>query len=128
MDTKVCSKCKQEKSLSEFHRYNRRGETHYSQCKQCKAEYKRQNKDKLLQSQYKRREGKQKGCPQIKAWNALNYAVRMGKVQKPDTCSICNKLVGQKIQAHHEDYEKSLDVQWVCQDCHVTLDKLRQVV
>ena len=128
MMTKVCSKCKQEKPLSEYHRYNRRNETHYSQCKQCKAEYKQANKDKLLEAQYKRRVGKQNNSPQRKAWNALYYAIKTGKVMKPDNCQVCGKLVGKKIQAHHKDYSKPFEVTWCCQDCHVILDKNRQEV
>ena len=124
MDTKVCSKCKQEKPLSEFHCYNRREETHYSQCKKCKAEYKRQNKDKLLVSQKERRANDAVLPTKQKAWNKVYYAFKTGKIEKPDNCSICNKLVGKdKIQAHHEDYSKPFEIIWCCQDCHVRLDK-----
>ncbi len=128
MGTKICTKCGAEKELKEFARHNRRNQTHYSHCKQCKAEYRKANKDKLLPAQYKRRVGNQKDCPQRKAWNALFYAVKMGKIEKPENCSMCDKYVGDKIQGHHEDYSKPFAVQWVCQDCHVIVDKLRQVI
>ena len=127
MNTKICSKCKQEKSLSEFHRYNRRGETHYSQCKQCKAEYKRQHKDKLLVRQKERRANEAVLLIKQAAWNKVYYAFKTGKIDKPDNCSVCNKLVGKdRIQAHHEDYSKPFEVVWCCQACHVSLDKARQ--
>lgn len=127
MDTKVCSKCKQEKPLSEFHRYNRRGESHYSQCKQCKAEYKRQNKDKLLIAQKERRSKDKTLSAKQKAWNKVAYALRVGKIDKPDNCSVCEKLVGKdKIQAHHNDYSKPFEITWCCQDCHTNLDKIRR--
>lgn len=129
MMTKICSKCKQEKPLSDFHRHNRRGETHYSQCKQCKAEYKHRNKDKLLIRQKERRASDITLPIKQRSWNKIFYAVHVGKIEKPDNCSVCGKLIGKgKIQAHHQDYAKPFDVIWCCQDCHVNLDKTRQVV
>ena len=127
MDTKICSKCKQEKPLSEFHRHNRRKETHYSQCKQCKAEYKQKNKDKLLVRQKERRANDKTLPTKQKAWNKIYYALRIGKIDKPDNCSICGKLVGKdKIQGHHDDYSNPFDIIWCCQDCHAKLDNIRR--
>jgi len=44
---KVCSKCKQEKSLQDFHVQNKKKNTFHTQCKQCVSEYgeKRTNSD-----------------------------------------------------------------------------------
>ena len=127
MNTKVCSKCKRLLSLTEFHRHKRRSETHYSQCKQCKAEYKRKNRSKLLIAQKERRR-KDKTLPaKQKAWNKVYYAVKTGKIDKPSHCSICGKQTD-RVQAHHEDYNKPFDIVWCCQDCHVVLDKARQKV
>ena len=124
--TKVCSKCKRELSVSEFHRYKRRGEEYYSQCRDCKAEYKRTNNAKLLEAQKLRRakqspEDKRKE----KAWNAFNYALRIGKVIKPTTCDACGTC-SEPLQAHHANYDEPYNVTWVCQKCHAQLDKLRR--
>ena len=126
METKTCTKCGRELPLSEFHRYNRRNETHYSQCRDCKADYKRKNKDKLLIAQYKRRrnltdEDRQKR----KAWNALHYILRKGGIIKPQVCEVCGST--ENIQGHHKDYNKLFDVMWVCQKCHAELDDIRRV-
>ncbi len=43
-------------------------------------------------------------------------AVKSGVLIKPDKCSKCNKTT--KVQAHHEDYSKRLDVIWLCISCH----------
>lgn len=50
----------------------------------------------------------------------LNYAVRSGKIIRPKQCPHCNKKA--KIQAHHSDYSKPLDVIWTCRQCHSALD------
>ncbi len=125
METKTCTKCSRELPLSEFSKYKRRNETHYSQCRDCKAEYRRNNKDKLLLAQYERNsnptsEDKQKR----KAWNALYYAIRKGKMRKPCICEICGSA--ENTQGHHSDYSRPLDVIWVCQKCHAELDDIRR--
>lgn len=125
MDTKICTKCGRELSLSKFHRDNRKGRGYYSQCRDCKAECKRQAKDKLLQSQYKRRERKKEELsPKRKAYNKVYYALKAGKLIKPAQCEICKST--ENIQAHHKDYSKPLEVDWVCQKCHVELDNQRR--
>ncbi len=43
-------------------------------------------------------------------------AVRAGILKRPKTCSRCKKTG--KIQGHHENYKKPLDVIWLCQPCH----------
>ena len=126
IETKVCTKCKRELSLTQFHRYNRRGETHYPQCRDCKAEYKKSNKDKLLISQYARRanpsaEDKLKK----KAWNALYCTLKKGTIVKPEFCELCG--VSDNIQAHHADYSKPFEVTWCCQKCHAILDDIRRL-
>ena len=49
-------------------------------------------------------------------------ARKTGKLIKPTCCSKCNTET--KIEGHHEDYTKPLEVIWVCRSCHRQLDKL----
>jgi len=46
----------------------------------------------------------------------VHAALKMGTLKKPKTCSICFKE--KKLTAHHKDYEKPLNVQWLCYECH----------
>lgn len=55
--------------------------------------------------------------------NLLNYAVRIGLVEKPSQCSVCQSE--NVLQAHHNDYSKPLEVVWVCTLCHVKFHTLK---
>lgn len=61
-----------------------------------------------------------KGNPKkYRAHIAINNAVKLGKVQKPSTCQSCKKdIPSRRLQAHHDDYSKPLDVRWLCAPCH----------
>jgi hypothetical protein len=57
------------------------------------------------------------------AQNALEYAIRKGIVTKRNACEKCGATPVFKdgrsgVQAHHCDYNKPLDVMWLCQRCH----------
>lgn len=50
-------------------------------------------------------------------------ALESGKIIKKDSCENCGATGKFKdgrsaIQAHHSDYNKPLDVMWLCQRCH----------
>jgi len=46
-------------------------------------------------------------------------AVVRGKLVRPDVCSCCGGNA-HRIEAHHDDYAKALDVIWLCASCHET--------
>lgn len=52
----------------------------------------------------------------MKARVAVGYAVRSGKLIKPTLCPRCGKAG--RIEGHHPDYSKSLEVLWLCSYCH----------
>lgn len=69
--------------------------------------------------------------PQIQAarrkWNAENphkrkahykvqAALKSGTLKRPAACEDCGKLG--RVDGHHEDYTRPLDVNWVCVSCH----------
>ena len=55
------------------------------------------------------------------AYWKVKYALKTGKLKRPDTCSMCSER--KKIEGHHYDYNKPLDVTWVCRQCHATIHR-----
>lgn len=55
-----------------------------------------------------------------RAHQAINNAVMRGKIVKPAACEECEGLIADpcELHAHHEDYARPLDVEWLCRDCH----------
>lgn len=51
------------------------------------------------------------------ARQTLRRAVSRGKIIKPKCCQMCNKQ-DKRIEGHHTDYTKRLEVLWLCVDCH----------
>lgn len=96
----VCSKCKN--PLEE----TRIGKQAY--CKACHAEYMRSN-----------RPGHKELDPvQRKKANARAYTkeyVKRGQIHK-QPCEICGI---DKVEAHHDDYDKPLQVRWFCRKHHL---------
>jgi len=52
----------------------------------------------------------------------VQTALRSGVIEK-ETCECCG---ADDAHAHHEDYRKPLDVQWLCHACHTWWHKLRR--
>lgn len=58
-----------------------------------------------------------------RAHNLVEKAIKRGALINPHVCSSCGSS-GQfkdgrsSIQAHHDDYDKPLEVRWLCQKCH----------
>lgn len=79
-----------------------------SYCKKCHAEYSRLNRRRHceLTPESKKRA------------NARSYANRYIKygILKKEPCSNCGD---EKAEMHHEDYDKPLQVKWLCRPCHL---------
>lgn len=56
-----------------------------------------------------------------RAWGRLHYAVKVGKIIRPTVCDHCGE--SKRLQAHHEDYSKPLEVTWLCGSCHRNIHK-----
>ena len=52
-----------------------------------------------------------------RAHKAVRAAVRRGELIRPKFCEDCDGAPA-RIEAHHEDYSKPLEVDWLCRLCH----------
>jgi hypothetical protein len=53
----------------------------------------------------------------LRARVQLRNAVKLGIIIKPATCSKCG--VTCEVEGHHSDYDKPLEVEWLCKYCHI---------
>ena len=51
-----------------------------------------------------------------KAHHAVEVALKRGTMTRASECSRCGETYG--IEAHHPDYDKPLEVIWLCVKCH----------
>lgn len=61
----------------------------------------------------------------IKAHRTVGYAVRRGTLVK-GPCELADANCKGRIEAHHQDYAKPLEVRWVCKAHHRLLDYERR--
>jgi hypothetical protein len=110
-------------------RYSKVGAAYYAANAQEKREYARQRHAKIKSNPeaYSKRLKLQLSSiirfqklhpDQVKAQRAARYAVRTGKLVRPNCCSVCN--VECKPHAHHDsyDHDQRLNVRWLCAKCH----------
>jgi len=130
--SKECFKCKTVKPLDDFYKHPKMSDGHVNKCKECNKNDVREHREKNLEKirAYDRERGKRperiKAAIEItKAWRAedsrrnkahlaVARAIRNGRLTR-QPCIRCGE---QKSIAHHEDYDKPLDVMWLCQPCH----------
>jgi hypothetical protein len=128
---KVCFKCQKEKPLDEFYKHPQMADGRVNKCKECnKADVGKNYRDHFEQyREYERRWEKSESRKKAKleymrkhrathpdryqARNTVNNALRDGRLKKLP-CR-CGSL---KVQAHHSDYSKPLQVDWLCFECH----------
>jgi len=78
--------------------------------------YVENNKDKIrVRTGQWKRDNPEKSS----AYLHVMWALKLGVLEKPKSCQSCNKEI--KVEAHHEDYSKPLEIMWLCKICHETL-------
>lgn len=60
---------------------------------------------------------KQNQVPKRKAHQLVMYAVKLGLLKRLSECETCGSKI--RVEGHHEDYNKPLEVKWLCKVCHV---------
>ena len=124
---KTCSCCNQEKPRSDFQVRKASKDGLTSSCKFClkDRDAKRYPKERERRSELNKRyvnseRGKISHKISVEKWQSLNANRRaahvlLGSALKKGTvvkhpCFIC----GEKAEAHHPDYDRPLDVVWLC--------------
>jgi ribosomal protein S27AE len=130
--SKECFKCKTVKPLDEFYKHAMMADGHVNKCKECNKTDVTENRNKKIEKyrEYDRERSKNpkrmaQASEVAKAWraedsrrssahNAVAWAIKNGTLIKQNCVRCCNE----KSMAHHEDYDKKLEVVWLCQPCH----------
>lgn len=62
----------------------------------------------------------------LKRWarKTMERAIITGFLTRPLACEQCHRDA--PVEGHHEDYNRPLDVNWLCVPCHATADRNRR--
>ncbi len=141
---KKCRGCKEWVDVENFDAYKKNGKIYLQyMCKTCRKRYEAtkevRERNRLQQQKHKEKYREQQRIYNTsehgrelnrkrskKYWDAnpiknkarkkVRTAIQNGSMVRPDTCSSCGRKC--KPEAHHEDYNKPLDVVWLCKECH----------
>lgn len=130
---KTCKSCQVEKDESAFYAHPKSADRLDHRCKECvkvavkanyairrpeKSEYERQRArtpERRAHGTKASRAHRARNPERYKARTAVGNALRDGRLTR-GPCKHCGST--EKVQAHHHDYNKPLDVEWVCFKCH----------
>ena len=111
----ICVCCKTFKSFSQFSIRND-SKTYRKNCKDCRNKkqriYSKTNAGKLVQ--YLADQKRNKKFPNKRAARSAIAVALKNKTIVALPCFVC----GDKAEAHHADYDKPLDVMWLCSFHH----------
>lgn len=144
---KVCRECNTEKPLSEFYKHSQMMDGHLNKCIPCVKsrvhKHRKVNLEKIREYDKKRASkphrvqarkdyqqtdvgklAKKKAVDAYYKRYPMTYAahvitgnaVRDGRLFQATSCSVCNST--EKIEGHHDDYTKPMEVRWLCNKCH----------
>jgi hypothetical protein len=129
---KECFKCKTVKPLTEFYKHSAMGDGHLGKCKECTKKdvnkHRLENLEKIRQYDRDRsknphriklaletnRKWRKEDKRRSNSHNAVARALKKGEIVKMN-CIVCGS---EKSMAHHESYDRPLDVVWYCQIHH----------
>lgn len=145
---KTCKKCHEEKELSEFHKNKPSKDGHINKCRSCVKPYNakyREDNSKLIaeysklphilaiRRAYKKTEAGKRSQHisskktharypnSVNAQNKFNRAIFSGKIIRPTFCEGCDIICNP--DGHHDDYNRPLDIRWLCKTCHIEWHK-----
>lgn len=127
---KVCFCCKQTKHLVDFYQHKGMADGHLNKCKSCvkaSARARRFNPaTREIILAYDRKRGSRQDKAYLKEYRAkypkkyrahslLNNAIRNKHIFR-EPCEVCGRT--DTVEGHHDDYEKPLNVRWLCSAHH----------
>lgn len=134
---KACSRCEKVKDDSAFQIRKASPDGMTAACKECLSKYdkSRANLPRRVEARacYQQTERGRERSAEAKRKFSLRHpakrkahiivgnCLRDGKLERPERCDNCKCEC--KPQAHHSDYGKPLDVEWLCVSCHVDWHK-----
>ena len=102
-----------EKVLSRMHKYY---QDNKQKCREVQIVYYLKHRTEYLE---RNRQERIKSPLKIQCRRQVDWAIRSGKLKRGH-CEDCKILSDkEKIVGHHEDYNKPLEVIWLCQSCHM---------
>lgn len=131
MRVKKCFKCDAELPIANFYKHPQMGDGYLGKCKACTRYDVRKNREarRDYYNAYDRERSKDperiaaiaasRAPHKRRATVAVHNAIKRGKMQKKP-CEVCG---AEKVEAHHDDYSKPLDVMWLCRKHHATLHR-----
>lgn len=119
---KICSRCKKWRDVSDFHTKGRWKGTlrREGQCKVCRSQTRlgKSHRSEYFKKYYR------ENLEKIRCRYTLKSAIRSGKIQRKE-CAVC----GAQGEAHHDDYTKPFEVNWLCRKHHMGIKhKKEQIV
>ena len=110
---KTCFKCGVEKEFDAFYKHPRMKDGRVNKCKECNKKDVRENR--ASKQEYYRAYDRERGYREYDPQKAkARRAVR--KLKRPAKCTSCHAVGA--VEGHHKDYDKPLDVVWLCKPCH----------
>lgn len=120
-----CSRCKN--TGVPLIKHSKSATTQYYWCRDCanakmKAYAKTERGRKVIKQIHER--AKTKHPIKVQARMLVAYAISIGYLKKPNNCAHCGSK--KRLDGHHFDYEKALEVLWVCKSCHALLHNINK--
>lgn len=129
MQTKICPGCKQEKPLDQYHKCKKSPLGVQPRCKKCRSDLMAEryvdNKDHILAKcrEYRQTDARlavvdgyiNRNRKKNRAKDKVAYAIRRGTIQRKP-CEMCGAT--EHVHAHHDDYDKPLEVRFLCSKHH----------
>ena len=110
---KRCATCGETKPASQFWRRPLLKDGLMSSCRSCMRKRQTANFAEWQKSELARHPEK------VMARRLVREALLSGKLVKPTHCETCGGEF--KLHAHHTDYDRPLEVAWLCHSCHIRL-------